>query len=114
MGLNAGGSSRGSVGRSRKFSNASNFLLPRATTVIEKGNSSENESSGTPPPKEYDAVSDISISQLDSERWRMLICILVAFFAIHSTNRNVDTIIPTHVGHKHKQLTELNVSFIIM
>jgi len=41
-------------------------------------------------------------------------CILVAFFAIHSTNMNVETIIPTHVGHKHKQLTELYVSFIII
>ncbi len=44
----------------------------------------------------------------------MLVCILVAFFAIHSTNMNVETIIPTHVGHKHNELTELNVSFIIM
>jgi len=44
----------------------------------------------------------------------MLMCILVAFFAIHSTNMNVETIIPTHVGHKHKQLTEVNVSLIIM
>jgi hypothetical protein len=46
-------------------------------------------------------VSDISVSKLDSERYIMILCILLAFFSIHSTNMNVETIIPTHVSHKH-------------
>jgi hypothetical protein len=44
----------------------------------------------------------------------MLICLLIAFFAIHSTNMNVSTIIPTHVSHKHQSLRDLDVSYIIM
>lgn len=39
---------------------------------------------------------------------------MVAFFAIHTTNMNVETIIPTHVGHNHHTLTELDISYIII
>lgn len=56
LGLN--GTPRGSASRGgRKFSNASNYLLPRTTTVIEKENSTDGSDS-----KELDAKSDISMS----------------------------------------------------
>ena len=51
--------------------------------------------------------ADITISTLDHERFYMFICILLAFFSIHTTNMNVSTIIPTHVSHKHKSLSEI-------
>jgi hypothetical protein len=55
LGLN--GTPRGSAGRGRKFSNASNYLLPRTTTVIEKENSTDGSNSNG-----LDAKSDISMS----------------------------------------------------
>ena len=55
-----------------------------------------------------------SLGKLDSDRYRMLLCIMLAFFAIHTTNMNVETIIPTHVSHKHKTINQTQVSFIIM
>lgn len=44
----------------------------------------------------------------------MFICVLLAFFSIHTTNMNVSTIIPTHVAHHHKSLSEIQVSYIII
>jgi hypothetical protein len=43
FGLN--GTPRGSAGKAKKFSNASNYLLPRTTTVIENENSADGSSS---------------------------------------------------------------------
>ena len=55
--LGLSGTRRGSAGRGRKFSNASNYLVPRATTVIEKENSTDGSNT-----EDLDAKSDISIS----------------------------------------------------
>ncbi len=55
LGLN--GTPKGSASRDKKFSTASNYLLPRTTTVIEKENSTDGSDS-----KELDAKSDISMS----------------------------------------------------
>jgi hypothetical protein len=55
--LGLSGTPRGSAGKGRKFSNASNYLLPRATTVIEKENSTDGSNT-----ENLDAKSDISIS----------------------------------------------------
>ena len=53
--LSFSGTPRGSAGRGKMFSTASNHLLPRTTTVIEK---KENSTDGS----ELDVKSDISIS----------------------------------------------------
>ena len=63
--------------------------------------------------KSYSEKSD-SLGKLDSDRKKILLCILLAFFAIHTTNKNVETIIPTHVSHKHFSLNQTQVSFIIV
>lgn len=65
-------------------------------------------------PEKKELNQNITIAQLDNDRFYMLICVLLAFFAIHSTNMNVSTIIPTHIAHKHKTLKEIDVSYIIM
>jgi hypothetical protein len=57
--LNMSGTPRGSAGRGKKFSSASNYLLPQTTTVIEKENSTDGDGTNS---KEGDAKSDISIS----------------------------------------------------
>jgi hypothetical protein len=96
---------------SRLKSNIS--VRSHAVPIFKKYNSNVN----------YDAISDageravdaeITVGSLDRERFYMLICVLLAFFSIHTTNMNVSTIIPTHVSHHHKSLTELQVSYIIM
>lgn len=55
--LGLSGTPRESAGRGGKFSNASNYLLPRATTVIEKENSTDGSNT-----EDQDVKSDISIS----------------------------------------------------
>lgn len=52
--LGLAGTPKGSA-RGRKFSNASNYLLPRTTTVVEKENSTDGSN-------ELEAKSDISMS----------------------------------------------------
>ncbi len=72
-----------------------------------------------PQHANYDTIGDVeheslSLDSLDNERYYMFVCILLAFFAIHTTNMNVSTIIPTHVSHNHLSLSEIQISYIIM
>lgn len=55
--LSLNGTPKASAGKGKKFSNPSNYQLPRTTTVIEKENSTDGSN-----PEELDGKSDISIS----------------------------------------------------
>jgi len=92
---------------SRFSSKKSVQSLPRLKS--RKSNHANYESIGEEAGNE-----SLTLDSLDNEKYYMLLCILLAFFAIHTTNMNVSTIIPTHVSHKHQSLSEIQISYIIM
>jgi hypothetical protein len=95
---------------SRLESNIS--VLSHAVPILKKYNTNVNYDAISQAERAIDA--EITVASLDRERFYMLICVLLAFFSIHTTNMNVSTIIPTHVSHHHKSLSEIQVSYIIM
>jgi hypothetical protein len=71
------------------------------------------------PTKSQHGLSNLSkcsfgYINLDGERQRMMLCMLLVFFSIHSVNMNVEIIIPAHVAEKHTTLSQLHISFIFM
>lgn len=88
---------------SRLDSNLS--VLSHAVPIIKTFNQNLNYETISEVKKAIDA--EITIGSLDNERFYMFICTLLAFFSIHTTNMNVSTIIPTHVTHQHKSLSEI-------